>query len=275
MGNVTKIDVNKQFEQIVLAVVVSVLHFFKIHGKVVFGNSPVIVQDVLRKTPKPLDAVDVIFGAFVNHVFGMLHRMMFAQPLQRIVAPEFVRVVYRSLPGFLSDDVHQFISRNTLNDPRVDPAIALQKAKYNAFALGVTTTLSFASAAKLALVHFNLTRKFAAFQFSHMVDRFSQTLVYSRDRLIINAKIMRELVGRLRLVEALQDTNLSAKLPERLLFSTTFVSASHVAATSTIDLERTAENTLFTPQKVGLTTENILLSSNHKGMLTPRGYESH
>ena len=200
---------------------------------------------------------------------------MLPQPLQRIVAPEFVRVVYRSIPGFLSDNVHQFVSRDTLNGSRINPAIALQKAKYNAFTPCAATTLSLASAAKVALVHFNLARKFAAFQFSHMVDRFSQTLVYSRYRLIISAKIMRESVGRLRLVETFQDTDLSTKLPERLLFSTVFVPASHIATTSMIDLERTAENTLLTPQKVGLTTENILLGNSHKGILTPRGYEPH
>ena len=72
-----------------------------------------------------------------------------------------------------------------------------------------------------------------------------------------------------------QDTNLSAQLPERLLFSTAFVSAFHVATTSTIDLERTTEHTLFTPQKVGLTTENVLLLRNHKDILDPLGYVSH
>ena len=230
---------------------------------------------MLGKTPEPFDAVDVIFGTRVDHVFRVLNGVMFAEALQRIVTLEFVGVVHRSFPGFLSNDLHQFVGRDTLNDPRVDPAIAFQKAKHNAFALGATTSSSFASAAKIALVKLDLARQFAALQFRHMVDHFAQALVDSRDRLIINTQIMRELVGRLRLVEALEDAKFSAELPERLLFSTAFISASHVATASAIDLERTAENTLSTPQKVGLTTENVLLTSNHEGILTPRGYESH
>lgn len=38
MGNVTKIDLHKLFEQIFIAVIESVLHLFKIHGKMIFGN---------------------------------------------------------------------------------------------------------------------------------------------------------------------------------------------------------------------------------------------
>ena len=91
---------------------------------------------------------------------------------------------------------------------------------------------------------FNLTRKFAAFQFRRVRDGFTQTLVHSRDGLLIKLKVVRELVCRLSLIEALQDSNRTTQLPERLLFSTAFVSASYVAATSAIDRERTAENTL-------------------------------
>ena len=169
---------------------------------------------MFSKTPKSLNAINVIFCAFVNHVLGMFYGVMFAQALQRVVAPEFVRVVYRSLPGFLSDNVHQFVSRNTLNDPRVDSAIALQKPKYNAFALGATTPSSFASAAKVALIHFYLAREFAAFQLRRVIDHFSQALVDSCYRLIIHMKIMCQFVRRLRLVEALYNAKLPTKLQE-------------------------------------------------------------
>ena len=275
MGNVTKIDMNKQFEQIVSPVVVSVLHFLKIHRKMIFGNSPVVVQDMFGKTPKSFNTVDVIFRSLVNHLLRVLHGVMLAQPFQGVVAPEFVRVVYRPFPGFLSDDVHQFVGRDTFHNPRVDPAIALQKAEYDTFTLGSPSTLPLTSAAKVALVHFNLAGEFTAFQFCRVIDGFTQALVHSRDCLIVYAQIMRELVGGLRLVETLQDTNLSAKLRERLLFSTGLVSTTHIPATSTIDLERTAENALSASQKVGRTAKNVLLTSNHKGILTPRGYESH
>ena len=63
MGNATKIDANKLLEQIVLTVVESVLHFFKIHRKMIFGNPPVVVQDMLGKTPETLNAGEFCFGA--------------------------------------------------------------------------------------------------------------------------------------------------------------------------------------------------------------------
>lgn len=39
--------------------------------------------------------------------------------------------------------------------------------------------------------------------------------------------------------------------------------------------ERTTKYALSAPQKVGRTTENILLSLYHMDILTPRGYETH
>ena len=66
-----------------------------------------------------------------------------------------------------------------------------------------------------------------------------------------------------------------AQLFERLLFSTGLVPAPHIAALRLIHLKRTAENTLSAPQKVGRTVENVLSASNHEGILTLDGYESH
>ncbi len=169
----------------------SVLHLFKIQRKVIFGNPSVIIQDMFPKTPKPFDAVNMIF-AFASKCFAV-----------------------------------------------VQPVVL------------------------------------AALQFRHIVDRFSQALVHSRDRLIVHFKIMRQLVGGLRLVEALQDTDLAAKLPERLLFSTAFVSALRVATPRAIDLERTTENALPASRKVGRTTENVFLPLHHMDILVSYGYDSH
>jgi hypothetical protein len=47
----------------------SVLHFFKIHGEIILGNPSIGVQDVFGKTPKSFNSVDMIFGAFIDHVF--------------------------------------------------------------------------------------------------------------------------------------------------------------------------------------------------------------
>ncbi|MBI3684991.1 hypothetical protein HY250_01135 [Candidatus Azambacteria bacterium] len=77
------------------------------------------------------------------------------------------------------------------------------------------------------------------------------------------------------LVEAGEDGDLFAQLPERFLFSTGLAPASHIAARGPAYFERTAEYALSAPQKVGRTVENVLLTSNHKGILTPHGYETH
>jgi len=273
VGNVTKVDADKEFEQIVFPVVESVLHFFKIHGKVIFGNTPVIVQNMLRVTPKPFDAVNVIFGAFVHQMFFVLNRVVLAQPFEGVVTSEFVRKVHRTLSRFLSDDGHEFLGGHSLNNPRIHHSIALQKAENNAFTLRAASALSLASTAKVALVQFNLARQFAALKFGHMIDRFSESLVYSRHRLVIYIEVMREFVGRLYLVESFQHGKLSSKL--RQAFLPLARPALHVAATGAIEFERTAKNTLSTPQKVGRTTENVLLPCNHMGILVPRGYFSH
>ncbi|MBI3335600.1 MAG: hypothetical protein HY001_03830, partial [Candidatus Portnoybacteria bacterium] len=94
------------------------------------------------------------------------------------------------------------------------------------------------------------------------------------NRLIVQAEVACYAIGRLLLVEPGKDGNLFTKLFQRLLFSTGLVTASHIATPGPVYLERTAENTLSAPQKVGCTVENVLLSSNHKGILALDGYES-
>ena len=253
----------------------SVLHLLKIHGKVIFGNSSVIVQDMLRKTPKSLNAVNVIFGSLVDHVFGMINLVMLAPALERIVTSEFIRKVDGALPCLLAYNLHQLLGRNTLDHSRVDPPVSLQKAENDAFASSSAPTLSFASAAKVALIHLNLAGELASLQFCHMIDRFTKALVYSRNRLVIKAEIVREFVGRLSLVESLQNIQLSFQLLQGFLFYTGTLSASDIPSLRSIGFERTAKNTLFTPQKVGRAPENVLLTSNHKDILAPRGYVSH
>ena len=134
----------------------SIFHLFKIHGKMIFGNTSIIVEDMLSKRPKALDAVNMVFGLLVYHTFRVIYFVMFTQPLQRIVASKLVRKVDRALSGFFSDDLHQFQGRDTFYNPRVDPAITLQEAKYNAFTLRSSATLAFASTAEVGLIHLNL-----------------------------------------------------------------------------------------------------------------------
>ena len=241
----------------------------------IFGNSTIIVKNMLGKTPKTLNAVNVISGAFVDQMFFVSDGVMFAQALQGIVASKLVCKIYRALSGFLANNGHQLFSRNTLHNTGINPAIALQKPKNNAFALGSASALSFAPAAKVALIHFNLTRELATLKLRYVVDCFSQTLVHSCHCLVINIKIVSQFIRRLTLVESFQYPKFSSQLFERLLFSTGLVAALRVPSASAIDFERTAKNTLSTPLKVGRTTENVLLPCNHMDILTSTGCDYH
>ena len=252
----------------------SVLHLFKIHGKVIFGNPPVIVQDVLGKRPESFNAVYVVFGFFVHHVFRVINGEMFAQPLERIVAPKGVRVVDRTLPRLLSDDGHELLFGDMLYHSRIDLAIALQQAKYDVFAHGATSTLTFASTAKVALVHLHFAVQFASIKLGHMVDSFTQALVDARYCLVISAEIVGQAVGRLLLVEALDYGHFGTYFLKRLLFSTKLVSATHIPALGSVYLKRTTENTLLTSQKVGRAPENVLSPLCHMNILLPYGYET-
>ena len=230
---------------------------------------------MLCETPKSLNAVDMILGALVDQSFRVAHRMMFAQPFQGVVASERVGVVDAALPRLLADDRHQFFLAHMLHYPRIHLAVALQEAKNDVFAGCAPSAFAFAPAAKVALIHLHVAIQSAAFKLGNMVDRFPEFLVDAGNRLVVKTEIMREAICRLLLIEPLHDGNLRTNSFQGLLFSTGLVSASDVSAARLRNLERTAENTLSASQKVGRTTENVLLSSNHKGILHPCGYETH
>jgi len=228
---------------------------------------------MLRVTPKSFDTVDVIFCTLVDHVFLVFNGVMLAQPFEGIVASKLVRKVHRSLSRLLSNNSHEFLGGDSLDNTRVYPSVAFQKPKHNAFALGATSSSPFAPAAKVAFVKLNLSRQFAALKFCHVIDRLSQSLIHSGNGLVVYAHIMRQFIGRLRLVEALHYCKLSSKLREAFLpFA---LPAFHIATTGTIEFERTAKNTLSTPLKVGRTTENVLLPCNHMDILSSIGYDYH
>lgn len=268
-------NANKQLKQILFPMVKSVLHFLKIHGKMVFGNTSVVVQNMFGKTPESLNAVNVVFSAPVNESFTMTDGMVFAQSFEGIVAPEGVGVVDRSLSCLLLNDSHKLFFGNMLHHSRVYLAIALQKAKYNVFTLGSSVSHTLLSAAKIAFVHLHFTIELAALKLGHMVDCLAELLIQSGNRLVIEAEVMRKSVGWLLLVETLDNGNFSANLPQRLLFSTGLVPATNVSASRPRHLKRTAENTLFTPQKVGYATKNILSPLYHMDILISYGYETH
>ena len=252
----------------------SVFHLLKIHRKVIFGNPSVIVKDVFGKRPESFNAVDMVLAS-VGERFAVVKAVMFAQPFEGVVAPEGVGVVDRTLPGFLPNNGHKFFFGDMLNDSGVNFAIPLQEAKNNVFAGCTPTTLAFSSAAKIAFIHLYLAVQFTALKLCHMVDCFSEFLIDARDGLVVEAKVMRESVCRLLLVEALDNGDLRPHPLQGLLSSTGLVATPRVPPRRLRDLERTAENALFTPQKVGRAPENVLFCCNHKDILAPRGYETH
>ena len=253
--------------------IVPVFHLLKIHREMILGNPSVVVQDMLCKTPKSLYAIDVIL-AVIGKRFAVVEPMVLSQTLQRVVAPERVRVVDRSLSGMRSDVGHQFIGRDSFHDLRIDPSIAFQKAEYNAFPGSSPSALPLAPAAKVGLVNLNLAFELARLKLGHMVDGLAHTLVDAGNRLVIQAQISCHAIRGLLLVEAGKDGDLFAQLLQRFLFSTGLVAAAHIATPRPVHLERAAEYTLPASQKVGRTVENVLLSSNHKGILALDGYES-
>ena len=133
--------------------------------------------------------------------------------------------------------------------------------------------MSLPPAPEIALVKLNLSGKSASFQLRHMVDRYAQFMIHSGYRLVTEVKIIGQSIGRLRLVESFYYSKLSAELFETFL--TFALPTLYVPATSAINLVRTAKNALPAPQKVGRTTENVLLPLCHMDILVPHGYDYH
>jgi hypothetical protein len=238
----------------------------------ILGNTAVVVQDMLCKTPKAFDAVDVIFRPLVDKMFSVLDPVVLAQAFERIVAPEFVGKVHRSFPRFLPNDGHEVLGRDVLHDPRIHPSVALQKAENDAFAPSTPPALSLPPAAKIALVQFDLAGQFSSFKFGDVVDRLSHFLVDAGHRVITETEIVRDAIRRLLEVETLHDLKLSLQARKTLLLQTK--SALHVSAPRPRRLERTAENALPPSLKVGRTTENSVLPLCHMDILSPYGYVS-
>jgi hypothetical protein len=251
-----------------------VLHLFKIHRKVIFGNPSVIVQHMLRKTPKPLNAVNMILAS-IGKRFAVVQLVVFAEAVQGVVTAKSVCVVHRAFSGMLSDMSHQFFCGYLFNYLGIYSSVTLQKAQYNAFSCCSSSALALSSSAEVCLINLNLAFQFARFKFRNMVDCLAQLLVYSADRLIVRANVACYSVRRLLLVEAGDDADFLSQLFERLLFSTGRMFASHISSSGSAYLERTAENALSAPQKVGCTVKTIVSTSNHMGILVPAGYFSH
>ena len=163
---------------------------------------------------------------------------------------------------------HQFLRRDRLDDFRVDPPIALQKAKNNTFPRRAASAPAFSVTTEVGLVEFALTLHSPGFELGQVKERFAQPLVDAADDLHVDTDSLGEPV------EALEYLDRTLQ-PREVLRSSAFGAAAlHVTARNAHHLERTAENALMTPQKVGRTTEITLFPCNHRQLSYACGYET-
>ena len=98
-------------------------------------NTSVVVQNMFSITPKTFDAVNVFLGSFIDKLLGVINHQMFTKALQGLIAPKGVRIVDQALAGMVLNMGQKGLRRDRLHHLRIDPAIPLQQAKDDAFAL--------------------------------------------------------------------------------------------------------------------------------------------
>ena len=239
----------------------------------ILGDTSIVIQNVFGITPKALNPINMIFDVLpTDKCFGMINRMMFPVPFQGLVAPKGIGVIDRPFAGLRLDVSHQFVGTHRFHAFSVDTIFPLQEPEYDAFACGGSSTFSLPLPTKVRLIQFDFAFELAPFQFSQMEQGFSQTLVDARDDFDIDPQILRQPIGRLPLVKALQDRNFSTQTTQTFALPTELTF--HIPATGVQDLKGTTKNTLATPQKVGRTTKNCVSSSAHAPVLAYTGYET-
>ena len=239
----------------------TVLDLFDVHREMILGNTPVVIQDVLGITPEALDAVDVAAGVTIDEGAPVNYHVMLAVALEGLVTPESIGVVDRALACVGLDMAHELLGREVGDHPSIDPSIPFQQVKHETFAGSSPTAFAFATAAEVGFIRFDLALEFAAFQFDDMEQSFPQPLVNTWDYLGIDTQILDQAVGRLQLVEAFQDFYLTREPDEAFTFAA--MPAFDVTAHGSQHAERTTENTLATPQKVGRIGKMTRFPCNH------------
>ena len=175
-------------------------------------NTSVVVQNMFSITPKTLNAVNVVLGSFIDKLLGVINHQMLTKALQGLIAPKGIRIVDRTLTGMVLNMGQKGLRRDRLHHLGIDPAIALQQAKDDAFASRTSASLTLPCAPKVRLIHLNLTRELGAFEFCRMKEHHPQSLVHPSDGLGIQAQITGQAVRWLLLIKTLQDGNLTAQL---------------------------------------------------------------
>ena len=182
-------------------------------------NTSVVVQNMFSITPKPLNAINVVLGSLIDKFLGVIDHQMLTKALQRLITAKGIRIVNRALAGVVLNMGHEGPRRDRLHDLGIDPAIALQQAKDDAFASRTSASLTLPYAPKVRLIHLNLTRELGAFEFCRMKEHHPQPLVHPSDGLGIQAQITGQAVRWLLLIKTLQDGNLAAQLSKAFLLA--------------------------------------------------------
>ena len=235
-------------------------------------NTSVVVQNMFSITPKPLNAINVVLGSLIDKFLGVIDHQMLTKALQRLITAKGIRIVNRALAGVVLNMGQKGLRRDRLHDLGIDPAIALQQAKDDAFASRTSASLTLPNAPKVRLIHLNLTRELGAFEFCRMKEHHPQSLVHPSDGLGIQAQITGQAVRWLLLIKTLQDGNLTAQLSKAFLLAAEH--AFNIATRGFNRLKRTTKNTLATIQKVGRTTKNRMSPNNHQYLQGYNGYET-
>src|ERR1043165_3209095 len=202
----------------------------------------------------------------------MIDLMMLAKAFQRLITAKAIGVIDTSFTGLLFDVLHQLRRTDSFDDFGVDMPFSLKKPENKTLSGSASSALAFTLASKVSLVEFDLSTKPPGFQLSRVVETFSQMLIDTRDRLLIQFQVSRQSVGWNLLIETFNNFKLAAQLRERFL--TTATRTFNIASSRAIDFERTAENTLATTRKVGRTTEMARFDCNHWRLAYASGYFS-
>ena len=198
--------------------------------------------------------------------------MMLAISLQRLITTKAVGVIDRAFPGLLCDVLHQLGRAHPFDDARVNMAFSLQKAEHKALSGSSSSALTFALAAEVSFVQFDLSAKPPGLKLGGVLQTLSQMLRDARDCLLVQFQIRRQPISWHLLIEAFDNLKLTAQLRQRFLSlaARTF----NIATSGATDFEGAAENTLSAPRKVGRTTKMARFDCNHWHLAYASGYFS-
>lgn len=251
----------------------AILDLFQIHGKMIFGDASVVIQNMFRITPKAFDPINMVFDFPPTHEGSrVIDRMMFSIRFQGLIAPKCIGVIDRPFSGFGLDMPHQLVGTDRLDHFGVDAIFPLQEPKDDAFARGRSSSFALPFTPKVGFIQLDLPFEFSALQLGQVVERFPQSVIHPGGNFDVDPQVLGQPIRGLQLVKALEDRNLPSQAAQTFALSAQL--AFHIPSTRMDNLKGTTKNTLTAPQKVGRTTKNGVSSSNHAPVLAHTGYET-